>query len=315
MCELNQRHSAHVNQDYLVDYPGFSSAYNISLNIPLWNNNEKWLDLPFSLTGKRLTESAIQLGRQITGKIEQLVNLYENHVIVVFIPNEWNELERYEFEGELFDLHDYIKAFAASKGISTQLIREETISDPLKCQICWWLSLSFYVKSLRTPWILNNSENTTAFAGIGYCLTKKGEKIDIVIGCSHIYNSKGQGLKYKLSKVNEFYLDKQANPFLSYEDSYKFGVSIRELFYHSMDKLPNRAVIHKRTKFTADEIKGITDSLMLAGVNNIDLIEINFEADARFMATKIFDGKIVIDSFPLSRGTCLLINGLNHYFQ
>ncbi len=28
--------------------------------------------------------------------------------------------------GESFDLHDYIKAFAESKGVSTQLIREET---------------------------------------------------------------------------------------------------------------------------------------------------------------------------------------------
>lgn len=306
--ELNQIHRSKVNLNYLIDYPGFSSAYNIPINIPLFNDSDKWIDIAIDSSEQETKDIALKLARLITSKIDQLSNKLSQHTVVIFIPNDWKEYESYEQNGEVFDLHDYINAFAASRGISTQLIREDTLTDNLKCQIFWWPSLSFYVKSLRTPWILNNSEQDIAYAGIGYSLNHRSNETDIVIGCSHIYNSQGQGLKYKLSKVDDFYLDKQANPFLSYDDAFQFGVSIRELFYGSMDKLPNRVVVHKRTKFIIDEIKGITESLKLAGIRKIDLVEINYEPDARFLATNVFKGEMQIDGFPISRGTCIVTN-------
>jgi len=305
---LNQKHISNVNTDYLMDYPGFAAAYNIPINIPLPDDSFKWIDINIDHNAGDVKEIAIKLARLITSKIDHLSNSQSQHTIVIFIPDEWQAYEAYDLNGESFDLHDYIKAYSASKGISTQLIREGTLSDNLKCQIFWWLSLSFYVKSLRTPWILNNAEKDTAYAGIGYSINRNANQTDIVIGCSHIYNSEGQGLKYKLSKVDNFYLDKQANPFLSYDDAFQFGVSIRELFYNSMDKLPKRVVIHKRTEFRSEEIKGITESLKMAGIKKIDLIEINYEPDARFVATKIYENKIQIDGFPISRGTCIVTN-------
>ncbi len=306
--ELNQKHKSNVNPNYLIDYPGFSSAYNIPINLPLSDDPDKWINIEIDHSKRETQDIALRLARLITTKIDQLINKQSQHIVVIFIPNEWQAYETYDKDGEVFDLHDYIKAFAASKGVSTQLIRENTLTDSLKCQIFWWLSLSFYVKSLRTPWILNDTEKDTAYAGIGYSINHKANQTDIVIGCSHIYNSQGQGLKYKLSKVDNFHLDKQANPFLSYDDAFQFGVSIRELFYSSMDKLPNRVVIHKRTKFTSDETKGITESLKMAGIKKIDLIEINYESDASFVATNIYEGKMQIDGFPISRGTCIITN-------
>ena len=148
-------------------------------------------------------ENAIKLARLLTSKIEQIANTQSQSTIVIFIPNEWQNFENFVNKEESFDLHDYVKAFAASKGIATQLIREKTLEDSLTCQINWWLSLSFYVKSLRTPWILNNQEKNTAYAGIGYSISKIKDKSEIVIGCSHIYDSNGQGLKYKLSLLSD----------------------------------------------------------------------------------------------------------------
>ncbi len=304
--ELNVRHKANVNSDYLIDYPSFSVAYNMPINIPFKDDSDRWVDIEVDHTNGDIKDISLKLARLITSKIDLLSNRQSQHTIVVFIPQEWQFYESYEDNGETFDLHDYIKAFSASKGISTQLIREDTLLDTLKCQIFWWLSLSFYVKSLRTPWLLNNSEKDTAYAGIGYSINRKTNNTEIVIGCSHIYDSQGQGLKYKLSKIDNYYLDKQSNPFLSYEDAFQFGVSIRELFYNSMDKLPKRVVIHKRTRFTKDEIKGITESLKMAGIKSIDLIEINFESDARYVSTNIYLGEMQIDRFPISRGTCIV---------
>jgi NAD-dependent SIR2 family protein deacetylase len=305
--ELNQQFRAEVNTDYLINYPGFGFAYNIPINIPPINSSN-WSDVNVNHLNGEIKEIAQELARIITNKIDQLANNNKQLVISIFIPKEWSAYRQYEHEGEKFDLHNYIKAYAAQRGVTTQLIEEETLSDNLKCQILWWLSLSFYVKSLRTPWVLSDMDKTTAFAGIGYSVNNKRDNGKIILGCSHIYNAQGQGLKYKLSKVDDYILDHQLNPFMSYNDAFQFGVSIRELFLNSINELPKRVVVHKRTRFTFDEIKGITESLTLAGIEKIDLIEITFEEDVRYFSTKIVNQNLQIDKFPLSRGVCFVIS-------
>ena len=310
LSKIQVKHSTeNINPDYLIDYPGFSSAFNLPINIPIFENNEKWIDVDFKANNiLQSHENALKLARLITSKIEQIANTQSQSTVVIFIPEEWQPFESYIYEGESFDLHDYIKAFSASRGIATQLIREDTLEDNLKCQINWWLSLSFYVKSLRTPWILNSQEKNTAYAGIGYSVSRIQDKSEIVIGCSHIYDSNGQGLKYRLSKIDNYFLDNRNNPYLSFKDAFQFGVSIRELFYQSLDKLPERVVIHKRTQFTEDEINGIKASLNKAGIKKIDLVEINYEVDARFVAMSVYQNNLQVDRFPISRGTCIVTN-------
>lgn len=307
---LNSKHPTQgINTDYLIDYPGFFAAYNIPINIPTAQDSSSWMDINFvGDNSKQTHENAVALAHMIKDRIQKISAIQSSSSLVIFIPEEWQPFESYINDTESFDLHDNIKAFAASIGISTQLIREDTLEDKLKCQIYWWLSLSFYVKSLRTPWILNSQERKTAYAGIGYSVSRIKDKQEIVIGCSHIYDSNGQGLKYRLSKIDNYVLDKQNNPYLSYKDAFQFGVSIRELFYQSLDTLPERVVIHKRTRFTTDEINGIRASLNQAGIKKIDLIEINYDVDAKFVAMSVYQNNLQVDRFPISRGTCIVTN-------
>jgi hypothetical protein len=304
---LNQQQSAEThNPDYLLDYPGFLSAYGIPLNIP-HAKSDHWQDCNVLENTQDLKQIALELLATIKKRIDKLEAVSKKLVLVIFIPSSWNVFTRIDDEQERFDLHDHIKAYAAQKGIATQFIREDTLSDLLVCQVNWWLSLSFYVKALRTPWILTGLEPKTAFVGIGYSVNRRREKEKVVLGCSHIYNAHGQGLKYKLSRVEDCYIDRQNNPFLSYQDSYKFGVFIRELFFNAIGDLPTRVVVHKRTHFKKDEINGIVDSLKKSGIEQIDLIEINFEEDARFISLNLKDGQFQPHPFPLSRGTCFLL--------
>ena len=289
------------NPDYLLDYPGFLNAYGIPLNVPDVNS-DLWMNCTINLNSQNLMQSAIELADKIKKAIDQLEAVSKKLVIVIYIPTNWNIVTDVDNEDEKFDLHDYIKAYAEQKKLSTQFIQESTLSDILVCQVNWWLSLSFYVKAQRTPWVLNGLESNTAFVGIGYSVNKRNDKNKVVLGCSHIYNSYGQGLKYKLSRVEDCYIDKQNNPYLSYQDAYKFGTLIRELFFNAMGEIPKRVVVHKRTHFKRDEIKGIVDSLKKSGVQQIDLIEINFEENARFVSLFAKDNVINPSMFPLSRG-------------
>ena len=76
-----------------------------------------------------------------------------------------------------------------------------------------------------------------------------------------------------------------------------------------MNELPKRVVIHKRTFYTPDEKQGILDSLYdNKKIENIDLIEINFEEKIRYVSSKIINGEPKIDGYSVSRGTCIQLN-------
>ncbi len=299
---LNKTIETDAKSDYVINYNGFPSVYKVNLNIPNVGS-DRW-----SAINEVQTDSH-RLAHDICKKIE---NLYSNHtgvVITILIPKQWDVFRSFKEDGEEFDLHDYIKAFAAQRNITTQIIEESTLDDTKSlCQIIWWLSLAFYVKAMRTPWTLASMSSNTAFAGIGYGIKKNpsGES-EIVLSCSHIYNAKGEGLKYKLSKVENPVFDRKKNPYLTYDEAFKLGVSIRELFMQSMNELPKRVVVHKRTPFKQEEIKGITEALRRAGIDDVDLVEINIEDSFRFMSQKIYNGNMETDGFPLSRGTCIQI--------
>lgn len=297
-------------EDYIIDFLGFYNIYGVSLNIPSQNSlNWKNIDEP---KNQEYKENVHEIKRNICEKITKIASMGSQKVIIIYIPNRWEHFTGYYDNGESFDLHDYVKAFCVEKGVTSQFIREKTIKDNKQsCQINWWLSLSYFVKSFRTPWILNNTDKTTAFAGIGYSVDSKTENdTHIILGCSHIYSSTGEGLKYKLSKISNDRIQwRHKKPHLSYDDAYDFGRSVINLFYESMNVVPKRVVIHKRTYFTEDEKQGILESLYdNTNIEAVDLIEINFENDIKYVSSKIFKGKTQIDGYSVSRCTCIQLN-------
>ncbi len=298
-----------IKDQYVIDYNGFYNTYGLSLNIPtLSSSNWEKINEPTNKISKEITH---EIKDNICSKINQLSSIGSQKTIVIFIPSRWDNFTYYNDGIESFDLHDYIKAFCAEKKITSQLIREETIRNVnLQCQIHWWLSLSFFVKSFRTPWVVDNTDKTTAFAGIGYSLeNKKEDRGHVILGCSHIYNSNGEGLKYKLSKVNDRIKWINKKPHLSYDDAYEFGKNVINLFYESMNEIPKRVAIHKRTFYTEEEKQGILDSLYdNKRIENVDLIEINFENNVRYVSSKIKNGQTEIDGYSVSRGTCIQLN-------
>ena len=295
--------------NYIIDFKGFYNTYGISLNIPnISSQNWEKPNDPVETNEKKIVH---EIKRNICDKINKLSSVGSQKIIIIFIPKRWDNFLHYNDGIESFDLHDYIKAFCAEKGLTSQIIREKTIIDKsLNCQINWWLSLSFFVKSFRTPWVIHNADKNTAFAGIGYSIDNKSDdKGHIILGCSHIYSSDGEGLKYKLSKVNDKIKWINKKPHLSYDDAYEFGRNVLHLFYESMNEVPKRVVIHKRTFYTDEEKQGILDSLFDSKkIENIDLIEINFEDNIRYVSSKIDNGETKIDGFSVSRGTCIQLN-------
>ncbi len=299
LSQLNCKQTVKYNIDYVIPFPGFFDAFKTGLNIPAPGSKE-WLDLSTSSTSD-LHRTAVNLGNSICHKLDQL-GATAIDVAVIYIPKEYEPLTGYVSGEEKYDLHDFVKAYAAQKNIATQFVREKTIESDMYCQIMWALSLAIYVKSGRIPWVVSGIQKDTAFAGIGYSVNHTASRANTIVGCSHIYSADGQGMKYKLSKIDEVTFDRKKNPYLSEDEAYRLGLNIRELFYKSFTELPKRVVIHKRTPFRQDEIKGFTESLAGAGIQDIDLLEITYEDDLKCfeLARNMTDA----DGFPVHRGLC-----------
>lgn len=225
LIQLNSKHMVGKNKDYVVNYIGFYDIYKVGLDIPT-PDSESWIDLSTPNTNN-LENGSKELGRIIQRGLERLSSA-QNDVILIYISKEYEPLTGFSNDDETYDLHDYIKAYAVQKNIATQFIREKTLESDklLYCQIMWPLSLAIYVKSCRIPWSISGLNSQTAFAGIGYSVNKYGDHSEIVVGCSHVYSSDGQGLKYKLSKVNDVYFDNKRNPFLKEDEEILFFLKL-----------------------------------------------------------------------------------------
>jgi hypothetical protein len=294
-----------TEKDYLVDFPGFQAAYGLPLELPQLGQ-AGWFTCPEPSSRDPHT-NALEIAGHINRGIEQLQSTYAPHVVLVFYPSRWSNFRGYRTDAERFDVHDFVKAFCVQRGIATQFFNEETCSDGYQCRVWWWLSLALYAKSMRTPWVLNSLAEDTAFVGLGYSVDPAAEHgKHVVLGCSHIYSGKGEGLQYRLSKIEDPIFHGK-NPFMSKEDARRTGETIRQLFFDARLKLPDRVVLHKRTHFTADERDGLAEGL--SGVKQIDMLEIQIDRALRYVASiPRGDGTFDEDGYPVRRGTAMKLD-------
>lgn len=306
---LKEAHLQHLSprgkkEDYLVSYQGFQEIFHTPIFLPT-PGHELWHTLPELDKNMNSEKGSLELSRKIRSAIDSLTSIHHASILI-YIPDRWKMWWGFENDREKFDLHDFIKAYCVQRGIATQFINDNTINYDNKCRIWWWLSIAFYTKAMRTPWVLEGLDPDSAYVGIGYGIDRKAEKNKkIVLGCSHIFNAQGQGLQFRLSHVENPIMFGR-NPFLSYEDARRMGETIRELFYKAHYKLPKRVVIHKLTPFRIDEQKGLLAGL--DGIQNVDLIEINQEPSLRYLSSKRKNGKLEIGMFPVQRGTVIRLS-------
>lgn len=293
---------AATEADYLVDFPGFEKAFHVPLHIPE-PGVEGWEICP-EITAGTPEKGSRECAEYLVRCINQLHAGYKPDLVLVFIPERWRQYRRFENDAEVFDLHDFVKAYCVQKGLSSQFLEQHTLSLAQQCRIWWWLSLAFYVKAMRTPWVLDSLATDTAFIGIGHSVDRHAERgKQITLGCSHLYNAQGEGLQYRLSQI-ESPTWVNRNPHMSKDDAYRVDETIRQLFFEAYHRIPSRIVLHKLTPFLRDERDGLREGL--SGISNIDMVEINVDDALRYVAsTADHKGGLKQDTYPVRRGTVM----------
>jgi hypothetical protein len=203
--------------DYLVDFPGFQAAYGLQITLPD-PATAGWATCP-EPSSQDVRTAALEVAAHINQSIGALRSSYAPHVDLIFYPTRWRQFRGYRTDAEKFDVHDFVKAFCVQRGTATQFLDQETLSDSYQCRVWWWLSLALYIKAMRTPWLLDSLAEDTAFAGLGFSIDTTADRgKHVVLGCSHIYSSKGEGLQYRLSKVEDPII-RRGNAFMSRDDA------------------------------------------------------------------------------------------------
>lgn len=309
LSKLNKRYDVERNKEFLITYPGFLQAYSANINIPYKDDSDLWQNYEIDSTCKSL-ENTKKLYKIIKDKINMINSKCPDAIIIIYIPDVFENLKNYSDNNENFDLHDQTKAYCIPLNIPTQFINEKTVVGSDYAAILWTLSLAIYVKSGRIPWTIENiSSSNTAFVGIGYSIDTTNKERPIVLGCSNLYSGDGQSLKYKLSKVKNPQFDefdlKRENPYLTENEAYDLGCKINDMCHKSFTIYPTKIVIHKRTPFRECEISGLKNSLLRNGVKNIELIEINYSDDLNFTQMK---QNLKYDEYSVNRGLAVCVD-------
>jgi hypothetical protein len=304
-CANQRQIPSQKERDYLVDFPGFQSAFGLQIELPE-PNAAGWVICP-EPSSRDAQAASLEIAKRINQCVDTLRSSFAPHVVLIFYPTRWKDFRGYQTQSESFDVHDFVKAFCVQQGIASQFLDQETLTDPYQCRVWWWLSLALYVKGMRTPWVLDAMAEDTAFAGLGFSIDKSAESgRHVVLGCSHIYSARGEGLQYRLSKV-ENPIIRRGNAFMSKDDARRTGETIRQLFFDARLKLPDRVVLHKRTPFTKDEREGLAEGL--TGVPCIEMLEVQIDNALRYVASiPGRDGRIDEDNYPVRRGTAMKLD-------
>jgi hypothetical protein len=247
--------------------------------------------------------------RAVTDAVRQIESTGNVDVVLVYIPTAWKPFERVDSGGVRLDLHDQLKAFCVGRQLRSQLLREAKVQSQRTARMRWWLSLALFTKSLRVPWMLDAADERVVYTGIGFAVDESRPAGRIVLGCSHVFNSAGTGMRFRLSelrnpvwKTDPF--TRRENPFMSEEDAFQLGVRTRQLFFESDREAPDRVVVCKRTPFIEEETKGILSAL--SGLKHVDLLSVQFEDAWRFCA---YDpGQRRPHPFPVKRGMGIVLD-------
>lgn len=307
LLNVPARVGQHDEPDYLVDFPGFRQAFKCNLVIP-GRGDAAWANIPRLPVGGDATTMSRRATELVGGQIRRLESIGVD-VIIVYVPTAWSPFERVVTDAVCLDLHDQIKALAVQRHQRTQLIREVKVRNESSPRLRWWLSLALFTKSLRVPWMLEPTKEKVAYAGIGYAVDESYKGGRIVLGCSHVFNSAGIGMRFRLSELHDptwktHGLTRQRNPYMSRDDAYQLGVRTRQLFYESQQDVPERVMVCKQTPFLEAEIEGLLTALH--GIGEVDLLTVEHEGAWRFCAYD--DQRQEAHGYPVRRGTGMILD-------
>jgi hypothetical protein len=206
------------------------------------------------------------------------------------------------------DLRRAIKARIMKYKIPTQLMDQKTIEfrDPdYPAKIAWNFFTGLYFKAGGSPWGPTGLVPGTCYMGIRSYRGLGSSNPTIFTSLVQAFDEHGEGLVFR---GPDFEWDPKAHeskaPHLKLEDAYKLVQFALEKYQLEMDQLPSRVVIHKSSRWTADEKAGVRQGLR-DKVTKYDLVALQKQDSVRL---------ITVSKYPPLRGTRFTVGELDFLY-
>lgn len=307
--ELGQAHRPRERKNYLPEYLGFARIFGLNIV-----RSDVAFEFPEELNEQVLDSQAPHV--LLADELARALSIVESKrnqfdIVAIYLPNRW---ERGFFgpEGDDFDLHDYIKAIAAIRGIPTQIINDDkALTYYCRCSVMWRLAIAMYTKAGGVPWKLADAGDETAYIGLSYALRHVDSAAPrFVTCCSQVFDADGAGLEFVAYDTADVHVERD-NPYLSRADMRRVMARSLALYQRRhAGRTPKKIVIHKSTEFKPEEVEGCYDALRVA---ELELIQVQQEAGWRGVLIDPpkpgMRGKGTPAAYPCERGIFLPLDG------
>jgi hypothetical protein len=212
--------------------------------------------------------------------------------------------ERTPREQEARNFHNALKARAMNVGIPTQLIWQPSLNseglsqDP--ASMAWNLFTALFYKAGNIPWQLRKLPGDTCFVGIAfYTHSAAGGHVTTQTSLAQVFSGTGEGL---VVKGGPALLDEKVDrkPHLSEVNAKQLLADALQIYCQHHDAPPRRVVVHKTSKYTAEELAGFRKAL--GSIYRYDFLALE-RSDMRFMR---------VGHHPPLRGTVVTLAPRRH---
>lgn len=187
------------------------------------------------------------------------------------------------------NFHDLLKARMLHVRQPLQILRHSTWDEATpppagrgrqdEASRAWNLHIALYYKAGGVPWRLPRpaTELTTCFVGISFYRGNGGTSLDTAV--AHVFNERGDGVIVRGGTAHITKDDPQ--PHLNAADAHALLQTALDVYRREHQTLPARVVIHKSSRFVADEIAGFDSAAAARDLAALDLIWITDSEDVQ----------------------------------
>ncbi len=206
----------------------------------------------------------------------------------------------------LENFHDLLKARMLHMRQPLQIIRRSTWDETVppspgrgrqdEATRAWNLHIALYYKAGGVPWRLPRltTDLTSCFVGISFYRSNAGTTLDTAV--AHVFNERGDGVIVRGGPAHVGREDRQ--PHLAAGDAHDLLQTALDVYRREHQTLPARVVIHKSSRFTADELTGFESASIARDLAALDLVWLTDSEGAQLFRT---------GTAPPLRGTLLTL--------
>ncbi len=311
-------------------WPGFNRDGVFRSELAVESRNQRGIS-------DRTLMSIVKAGRNYTALedavslfLEEITHLVENSTVDVIVCAPPDALDRGAFldieeSGEQIapnhrarqrgvpTFHDLLKARAISLRKPLQLVfpatyggrapRRRRRDRPLQDEPtrAWNLHTAVYYKSGGRPWRLVRDPSDFATCYVGVSFYESPDQSALLTSMAQVFNERGHGVIVRGARASISKDDRR--PHLTAWDAHDLLSAALAQYRAEHHTLPARAVMHKTSAYTRDELTGFLGAAEQHDIHSIDLISVASSTTRLFRA----------GAYPPLRGTLWLTEGGPHF--